>query len=291
MVDRQSAKCQAQNIHMSLVSSNSSQQYVWYGWEDVIASSSFCHGIQKPEPYDPTVLYQDWEDDRDSDLPPHLVFANLNGILQIPDMENLKKFLATYGPPCLPEVVAPHVYTLEAVTDSALRCQPGATAPNPPERLRTEVRGFWREQQRFRALYLLWMGFRGNKEWADLADCLSRIGTDKVAAHEAILPTIAGTINRRIGTPALSLMGNALQCSWSWVTLLEAMYTMFYWDIERDRPVHECANDRCGRIFAETKSNVRYCSAECERSTRLRKWWFKNGRQYRERKKAMNVAC
>jgi hypothetical protein len=238
----------------------------------------------------PIDLYQRWDDRRESHLPPHLAFANLNRIRQTPDTEKLKGFLGTYGPPSLPRLAASEdlqLHAFDEMTDWPGHCRLDSGRLSSPAQLQIKIRTLWYEQQRFRALYLLWMGIRSNKQRAELAACISTIGITNVDGDEAILPIIAEHINRRIGGPGVALTGNTLQASWTFRTLREAMYTMFYWDIERDRPVHESANNRCGNIFAEAKSNIRYCSAKCERRTRLRKWWRNNGRQYRERKKRL----
>ena len=267
------------------------QQCEWHMWSDVAISSSCGFGIQVEQPYDPFALYCAWEDKRESSVPPHLAFANLNGMLQIPTSERAVHFLEAYGPLIAPQPATPdELVMLTLPTDEphgGMLDRAGCELDGRAW-VKTDIRSFWREQQRFRAFYLLWLGTRGKTEWADLGDCLAKIGVGRADPKEAVLPAIAAAITRRLASPMVTQTPTSLYASWDCTTLLRAMYAMFYWDIGRGRPIRLCANDRCGHLFADYKSTVRFCTPDCERTTRLRKWWRNNGKQYRQRKRGLS---
>jgi hypothetical protein len=269
-------------------------------WTNVTIRDGVAFGIQSEQPYHPFELYCQWKDSRDSVVPPHLGFANLRRILQITDDDSMKAFLQYYGPLLTPQStrihddggspsVSPENSSIGLQHEKSFPPRIGSSElAEGGLWAKMDVRSFWREQQKFRALYLLWLGTRGREEWSQLGECLAKVGAAQTDAKHEVLVAIASAINRRLGNPVVEPNGDVLDGSWDCDTLLEAMYTMFYWDIVRGRPVRTCANEVCERLFADGKGNVRFCRRECERTTRLRNWWRKNGKAYRQHKKQLD---
>jgi len=47
-----------------------------------------------------------------------------------------------------------------------------------------------------------------------------------------------------------------------------------------------CGNDRCGRFFVRERAGARFCSEDCSRQYRQRKYWAKTGAKKRRRRQA-----
>lgn len=74
-----------------------------------------------------------------------------------------------------------------------------------------------------------------------------------------------------------------LRPTWQVDTLLASLYMMLFLDISYERRVVRCGG--CGILFADAKENVFFCSPRCETRARVRRWWRKNGKGYRRRRK------
>ena len=133
---------------------------------------------------------------------------------------------------------------------------------------------------------------RGSRPYAEvlqeiLSKKISRCGADDL--RRRVNQLLSRRLNDQLGHVQpllLSQVGNAAPTThWTWQTdnLLAALYMMLFLDITYERRVVRCGG--CGILFADAKENVFFCSPRCETRARVRRWWRKNGKGYRRRRK------
>jgi hypothetical protein len=149
----------------------------------VVVTLPFAYGQQLNRTFDPFALYTEWENSRDSGLPPHLVFANLK---RDEGHSSLTAFLHTYGSPNRPIPVEESEMTDIFGTDWRERVEelrmgiiapssvwmttlhrlpilPSVLGVNQSAWSKINVQEFWRDQRRFSDLYREWVAIRNSR--------------------------------------------------------------------------------------------------------------------------------